>query len=178
MNIYYRFYYDDFFSELKNRLDENETKNRVERFIIILIKSNPFEFYQIIKGEIPKWFQFQFLNVLFDKDLLPNDNEEALDGLTIKDYDLNDFMHYLIILNIDYVDFMNFFSLYENNKIVYTVLEMYLVKCVIGQFKKFKATKINKNKLEELLMTIFDDLSKFKNSNFIINSLAKVINQL
>jgi hypothetical protein len=179
MNIYYRFHYYNFYDELKEGLKnyENFENNKVDKLIMSSILTTPFEFYQALKGSIPKWIQFHFMDILFDLDSFSRREEQILDEMTLRNYDYLDFLNYLLILDVGLEDSLNYASLYDNSHntgsyLIY--LEKIVVKNVIQQFKKFENGLIKEDDLKNFLKMVLNELNVIRNSMFIINSVCKV----
>lgn len=180
MNIYYRFYQKNFYDELREGLNHYENfENKVDKFIISTITDLPFEFYQNLKANIPKWLQFHFMDILFDLEMLTTEEEEFLDGMTLRNYDYVDFLNYLMVLDVSFEDFINYSALYDNSETTgpfLLFLEKMVIKNVVTQFKKFEKNLITKKYLKTFLKNILNELNQMRYSLFIINSVCKVIN--
>ena len=131
MCIYYRFYREDFVYDLKENLHDENAQDNLDKHIFSIIKDEPLEFYQYIKGVIPKWFQFLLLETLYDKNVLPDFPEENLDNMTLRNYDYADFLNYLLIMDIQYQEFYIYSSMFENSGINSKMYWMYIenMKC-------------------------------------------------
>jgi hypothetical protein len=183
MHIYYRFYHHDFYKTLGLSLSEDiPFGQKVDMHIISIIKYHPFEFYQKMKGEIPKWLQFHFLDILFDKEILSSEPDESLDGMTLRNYDYVDFLNYLVILDVEYKDFVNYAALFDSSENSYSFLmymEKIVVKNVIKGFDRYEEienrTKEHKKALKSFLREIVNDLNQMMNTLFLINSVSKVL---
>jgi hypothetical protein len=180
MFIYYKFYDDYFYEELIGNLFEEDNSSNIEKIIFTIIKFTPVEFYQNIKGSVPKWFQFLILDILYEKDCLPRETEPILDNLTLRDYDYFQFINYLLQIEANYVDFFRFLTLLNNNeafkKTHFIYLEKIVIKTVVKEFSSYEKNlnKESKQKLLETIDMVFKDIRAMKGTKFISTSLSKV----
>ena len=149
MHVYYRFYFENFYTILKERLDliEDNTIHNIDKILISTIQLTPFEFYQNIKSEVPTWFLFHIMDMTFDMDQLPEKVSKDLDNMKLKDYDYVQFMIYLVDLSISFRDFCNYsscFSVLEIPHVFYNCLDKISIKNVLLIFEIYEETKDEK----------------------------------
>jgi hypothetical protein len=174
MHIYYRFKHSDFHSVLKESLmNLNEQSSLVDNLIIDTITRHPFEYYQTLKGNVPKWLQFHFMDVLFDLDLLVNQTEEAIDGLTMREYDYVNFLDYLSNLEINYIDFLNYTILYDSTSD--NTYINYIERVVKNNAIRASEKMSDERALLTYLKGIFNEIGQMSGTIGVIQSLAKVL---
>jgi hypothetical protein len=181
MNIYYRFYEEDFFPTLKQKLSTNEVNIELFQHIIQMISLDPLEFFKYIKGEIPIWLQFHFMDILDDLEYIPYSTDDNLDGLTLKEYEYVEFLNYLLLLDVSYHDFSNYFTFYDisskTSKTAVSFLEKIVIRNVTKEFSILEHSLSNNEQLSHLkdyIRRIVDDLNMLKDTKHLINSIGKI----
>jgi hypothetical protein len=180
MSIYYRFHHNDFLDILEENLEKcKDSEDPFKNGLISIIVDQPFLFYQSIKNNVPKWFRFHLMDILFDMDHLPNESssEEILDGMNFRSYDYLDFLLHLINLEIEFKDFINYSSLYdlrETSGTFITLLEKIVIKNVLREFEKFENGIVTKKFLKKFLIDVLTVLNNMRDTKFIIISVNKV----
>jgi hypothetical protein len=179
MNIYFRFYYYDFLDKLKESFENDDRSDRLKSVIAEVIKNQPFEFYKSCQEYTPKWLLFFIMDVFYDKDLLPNMEDKALDDQTFRNYEYVEFLNYLIHIDVDFVDFLNFSTFYNSSddpRSFLKLLEIIVMKFIIKSFSIYEKnpTKDNKNILTKKLELVFKEILNIQGAEFIHNSVSKV----
>lgn len=177
MNVYFRFYYNDFLSVLVESL--NSENRQLEGMISNIIKNKPMEIYQDLKDYMPKWFMFHLMEVLYDMEKLDMQPRTELDGNSLRTYDYLDFLNYLLLLDVNFEDYVNYSASFDTSEVVpyrsyHTLFDRAVTNSVCREFEQYSKGLKTLANLSEFLKSLLGHLSSMKEGSYYIHSVTKV----